>query len=339
MDLKKTILYAACIAAAAAISGCKDDTDPGDQTSDIKGLFINEVCTGGGKDWIEFYNASDTEISLAGMHVQDNKGNENEYTFPDGASINAKGYYVVEETTDFSFGLGGSGDEVHLLDAGYVPVDEIVVPAMEDFWTYSRTIDGGDAWDTVYGGTRGRSNSGTPDTPETGDEPETDPSADYGAIRLNEINGNDKFIELYNSSDKDINIAGMYIDKDEETKFTAPGNTVIAAHGFLTVWSEKAVEAGTAGQDYPYILESGLSADKSVKIEIFSPDGTSIDVFENLSVSLGETWGENDGKYDSSDKGSFARDTDGSGRWYIMTATEGESNNGAVKVEQTPIEW
>ena len=54
-----------------------------------------------------------------------------------------------------------------------------------------------------------------------------------------------------------------------------------------------------------------------MKIELFAPDGTSIDLFKNLSEALGETWGEDDGMYDSKDKGSFARDVDGTGDWYI----------------------
>ena len=111
------------------------------------------------------------------------------------------------------------------------------------------------------------------------------------------------------------------------------------AHGFLTVWSEKSDKAeSTENPDFP-IFEFGLSADKSVKIELFAPDGTSIDLFKNLSKALGETWGEDDGMYDSKDKGSFARDVDGTGDWYIMTATEGSSNASAEKVEDEKIEW
>ena len=110
------------------------------------------------------------------------------------------------------------------------------------------------------------------------------------------------------------------------------------AKGFLTVWSEKA-DALEENPGLAPVFEFGLSADKSVKIEIFAPDGTSLDVFKNLSVSLGEIWGEDDGMYDSKDKGSFARETDGTGDWYIMTATEGESNASAEKVEDDKIEW
>ena len=196
----------------------------------------------------------------------------------------------------------------------------------------------------VEGGTKGRSNGGTPDErpedPDDGDNPDDDqPSGvDYSALRLNELNGNDKFIELYNSSDADIDIAGVYFTKDDEDTFTAAEGTVVPAKGFLTVWSEKA-DALEENPGLAPVFKFGLSADKSVKIELFAPDGTSLDVFKNLSVSLDETWGEDDGMYDSKDKGSFARETDGTGDWYIMTATEGESNASAEKVEDDKIEW
>lgn len=466
---------AAALTAALTLTGCKDDREPGTEPSDVQGLFINEICSGG-TDWIELYNAGETEMDLTGFHVQDNKGTDEEYTFPDGSTIPAKGFLVIEEGT-FQFGISGDGDAITVLDVTYAKIDEVIVPAMEDGFTYARTEDGGTSWDVIEGGTKGRSNTGTPDEipDQPGDEPGTSSSpvlinevqgatidgeqtdfielintsaetvdisgyrlqddkgseeeyvitdgtvleagaimvfykdetftfglggggdvvtvldangdivdtveypamddgssyaripdgsdnwsvcteptpgesnssaggdepgtTDYTALRLNELNGNDKFIELYNTSDADIDIAGVYFTKDDEDIFTAAAGTVVPAHGFLTVWSEKSDKAeSTENPDFP-IFEFGLSADKSVKIELFAPDGTSIDLFKNLSKALGETWGEDDGKYDSKDKGSFARDVDGTGDWYIMTATEGSSNASAEKVEDEKIEW
>ena len=47
-------------------------------------------------------------------------------------------------------------------------------------------------------------------------------------------------------------------------------------------------------------------------------------------------------QYDSKDKEnkpSFARDTDGTGDWYIMMPTQGATNAGASKVSDEKIEW
>ena len=466
---------AAALTAALTITGCKDDREPGTEPSDVQGLFINEICSGG-TDWIELYNAGETEMNLTGFHVQDNKGTDEEYTFPDGSTIPAKGFLVIEEGT-FQFGISGDGDAITVLDETYAKIDEVIVPAMEDGFTYARTEDGGSSWEVIEGGTKGRSNTGTPDDnpDQPGDEPGTSDSsvlinevqgatidgeqtdfielintsaeavdisgyrlqddkgseeeyiitdgtvleagaimvfykdetftfglggggdvvtvldangdivdtveypamddgssyaripdgsdnwsvcteptpgesnssaggdepgtADYTALRLNELNGNDKFIELYNASDADVDISGCQIMKDDEkTIFTAEGVT-IAAGDFLTIWSEDVADEAPSDA---LIFSSGLSADKSVKIELLDPDGNSLDVFKNLSVASGEKWGEDDGKYDSKDKEtkpSFARETDGTGDWYIMLPTQGKTNAGASKLGDEKIEW
>ena len=324
---------------AAMLSGCKDDVEPGTESSSVTGLYINEVCSGGeGGDWIEIFNSTDESLDISGYHVQDNKGTDEEYTFPAGSSVEAGGFVVIEEGT-FEFGISGSGDSITLLDEAYAVIDAVQVPAMDDNYTYSRTEDGGSSWETVAGGTKGRSNSGEADEIPDPSVPEVPEGENYDGIRLNELNGNDKFIELYNASDADVDISGCQIMKDDEkTIFTAEGVT-ISAGDFLTIWSEDVADEAPSDA---LIFSSGLSADKSVKIELLDPDGNSLDVFKNLSVASGEKWGEDDGKYDSKDKEtkpSFARETDGTGDWYIMLPTQGKTNAGASKIGDEKIEW
>lgn len=326
-------MLAAAFAAAAAMTGCKDDIEPGTEPSDVSGLFINEICSGG-YDWVELYNATGNEISLAGYHLQDDKGSEKEYTFSADETIAADGFYVITEDM-FAFGISGNGEIITLCDEAYAVIDRITTPAMDDYYTYARTTDGGGSWEVVAGGTRGRSNSGTPDSIPGDNTGENPSDADYTGLKLNELNGNDKFIELYNTSNEEIDIAGVRITKDDDDEYTIPDGTKIAARGFITVWSKKANDIPSDA----LVFEFGLSADKSVKIELLSPDGASLDVFKNLSVSLGEYWGEDDGKYNSKDMGSFARETDGIGDWYIMSATRGATNAGAEKADGTKIEW
>lgn len=330
---------AAMMAFAAMFSGCKDDHEPGTETSDVTGIFINEVCSGGGADWVELYNSNATAADLSGFHLQDANGIDGEYVFPAGSTIEAGGYLVLEEKTSFTFGISGKGDSITLLDEAYGEIDAVTVPAMDDYYTFSRTEDGGSSWEIVAGGTKGRSNSGEPDDIPEPSVPEVPEGEDYSGLKLNELNGNDKFIELYNASDAEIDLSGCHIVKDAgKTIYTADG-VKISAGGFLTIWSEDVKDDVPADAQ---IFSSGLSADKSVKIELFDPEGKSLDVFENLSVALGETWGEDDGKYNSKDKKtkpSFARDTDGTGDWYIMMQTQGKSNAGADKVSDEKIEW
>ena len=60
--------------------------------------------------------------------------------------------------------------------------------------------------------------------------------------------------------------------------------TKIQSHGFLVLLSDQA--------DYSTGFTSGLSAKKSVKIELLSPEETAIDVFKNLTDAGEEVWGE-----------------------------------------------
>ncbi len=76
-------------------------------------------------------------------------------------------------------------------------------------------------------------------------------------VRINEISGSNNslineygkkndWVELYNTTDADIDVEGMYLtdNKDKLTKYmitkgTTQANTVIPAHGYLVVWCDK----------------------------------------------------------------------------------------------------
>ena len=61
---------------ADPITGLRDDDD--------------ELC-----DWVELYNTTDRDISLASLGLSDNEGKPLKWRFPDNAVIPAKGYYLV----------------------------------------------------------------------------------------------------------------------------------------------------------------------------------------------------------------------------------------------------
>jgi len=132
---------------------------------------------------------------------------------------------------------------------------------------------------------------------------------DYTGLVLNELNGNDKFIEIYNGAAKEIFIGGVTMFKDggASSTWVAP-DEYLAAGAYLLLYSEDVTKSGEAQEGYPekYTFHSGLSAKKSVRIHITKPDGiTIIDDF-NLDNSGGT-------KY----SGSFGRNADG--EWYHQT--------------------
>ncbi|WP_407402363.1 lamin tail domain-containing protein [Sodaliphilus sp.] len=132
----------------------------------------------------------------------------------------------------------------------------------------------------------------------------------YKGLVLNELNGSDKFIELYNGSDKDIDLTGvkMYKDAVGETfdGETWVGSMTIKKGEYLVLWT-----TGTADIDPAYIFNSGLSGKKAVRITICDPDGKVIDDF-NTSNSVDF-------------KGSMGRNADG--KWYYQdTKSPGAKN-------------
>ena len=143
---------------------------------------------------------------------------------------------------------------------------------------------------------------------------------DYSVIHLNELNGDTKFIEIYNMGDLDLPLEGMYICKDGGTDptWTADATVVAPAHGYVLLYS-KDVQIDHPEQPENLIFHSGLSGKKTVRIALYMADGTERDVFERGTT--GE-WGQT---ITNVGEKSFARTPDG-GDWKLADATPGEAN-------------
>jgi len=108
-------------------------------------------------------------------------------------------------------------------------------------------------------------------------------------VRLNEVmprnsdtvadeNGEfDDWVELYNSGDTDVSLAGYFISDKEDSlyKWQLPSEVVIAAGSVLVLWADKDAESGARH------LGFGLSGDGE-GVWLTSPDGDRVD-----SVSFG----------------------------------------------------
>ena len=147
---------------------------------------------------------------------------------------------------------------------------------------------------------------------------------DYSVLRLNELNGNDKFIEIYNTGAEAINLNGAYLVKDgTNTNWTGDANVTIEAGGYVLLYSEDVTIDGGAQAGYPENLtfHSGLSAKKNVRIQFFTPAGESIDDFNLTQIELnGEAYGYSGNQAPA----SYSRNADGN--WYYADATPGAAN-------------
>ena len=307
---------------------------------DYSVLRLNEL--NGNDKFIEIYNAGTDAINLNGVYIE--KDGAQNWIGDNTVKIEAGAYLVlysedvvadhpeVPEALIFHSGLsakknvriqlftpaGVSIDDFNLTnidanDPAYIPAPASYSRNADGKWYYSDAtpgavnIDGTVALLGLEGG----------DTPE----PPTPDEPDYTNLVLNELNGTDKFIEIYNKGDMDLSLEGMYIMKDDYVAgatWTADATVVAPAHGYVLLYSE---DVQIDMPDYPenLIFHSGLSSKKTVRITLFMPDNTVRDEFTRGTT--GE-WGQTIS--DVKPK-SFARTPDG-GDWKLADATPGEAN-------------
>lgn len=145
-------------------------------------------------------------------------------------------------------------------------------------------------------------------------------AVDYSVLRLNELNGNDKFIEIYNTGAEAINMNGVYINKDDAQNWVGDNTVTVEPGAYLLLYSED------VALDHPDVPESltfhsGLSAKKNVRIQLLTPAGDNIDDFNLVDIALN---GEAYGYAGNQAPASYSRNADGN--WYYADATPGAVN-------------
>jgi hypothetical protein len=147
--------------------------------SDLYGtLFINEFMAsnhttiadeaGDFDDWVELYNAGDSSVSLAGVHLTDNLATPAKWTFPDTAMA-GHGYLLVWADDDSAqgplhacFNLGAATGEqlgLYVTSNGHLlEVDTLTFGHQSPDTSFGRMPDGGDTWQLFAEPTPGRAN-------------------------------------------------------------------------------------------------------------------------------------------------------------------------------------
>ena len=303
-------------------------------------LRLNEL--NGNDKFIEIYNTGADPINLNGVYIE--KDGTQNWLADNTVKIEAGGYLllysedVVADHPDYAEALifhsglsakknvriqlftpaGVSIDDFNLTnidanDPAYIPAPGSYSRNADGKWYYADATPGAVNVDgTVV--LLGLEGGDTPEPP-TPDEP------DYTNIVLNELNGTDKFIEIYNKGDMDLSLEGMYIMKDDYVAgatWTADATIVAPAHGYVLLYSE---DVQIDMPDYPenLIFHSGLSSKKTIRMTLFMPDGSVRDEFTRGST--GE-WGQTISDVKPQ---SYARIPDG-GDWKLADATPGEAN-------------
>ena len=165
------------------------------------------------------------------------------------------------------------------------------------------------------------------------------PYPETATVVLNEIDGNSKLIELYNGTKSSVSLEGWTIYKDgSKTIWTGVAGQTIPSKSYLVLYSEDnwANEDETINTNDPSYIEyegkgqvfhSGISAKKSVKLQLIDASGADVDVFTRGA----EPW--NDKGYMENKVCSFSRVPTGTGNWAYATPTEGKPNPDAAEGE------
>lgn len=202
---------------------------------------------GGYPDYIELHNGSSERADISGYGLSDSLLEGAKYVFPAGTVLEPDAYVVVwcsgeaEDGMHAPFKLS-AGEEAVLFDASGRPLDTAVLNSVDSGMVLRRQ---GEVW------TQAKPCPGYPKTEEGMAEYEKSlkETEDIG-LYINEFMASnatticDSFgsysdwIELYNSTDTDMDISGFGISDNlsQPMKYRFPDGTTIAAKGYLVVF-------------------------------------------------------------------------------------------------------
>ena len=178
------------------------------------------------------------------------------------------------------------------------------------------------------------------------DGAKAEPEAFTGVV-LNELSGAEKYIELYNTTDKEIVIYGAYLvkydsskDGGKSTTWTAAEGMKIPAKGYLVLESSDLADPAEDGDpNYAYesknhVFKGGLSGKKNVFIELYDGKNNKLDEFKRGEEGAG--WNQVE-PYNNDKKSSFSRVPNGTGVFAWAAPTKGAANGEKVAdLEHTP---
>lgn len=285
-------------------------------------------------EFIELYNDSDEEADISSWIID--TGSSNAPSIPSGTTIPAHGFLVFfsgDEDPDLSIALTNAGDTIKLFQPDDTVQDEVTYASSQAGYSYNR-IEAGTYQQSPIN-TPGEANlfpSPTPTitpapsasaSPSPTISPTTTPSLVptstptptpniySSAIYLNEFLpnpiGDDKtleFIELFNSSDDNIDISGWFLEDSSGDIFEIPDGTIISGSGYLALYTGPNITLNNAGDH----------------VRLLDPEES---VHEDAAYS-----GSKEGySYNRMDDGSYRESS---------TSTPGAKNNITIKEDPSP---
>jgi len=262
--LPLAVLFIALLALMYVIFPKEAGKQLGDTIYD--GLVISEVMAanstavpdenGEFSDWLEIYNGTGADLNLEGVMIT-NRSDRITFPFPS-YELKAGEYVIVFATNSYQldpalpfhgkFKISSVGETLYLYDPDLYLIDEITVPTMVADQSYALTgitEDGAKVYEVTEFYSPGFVNS------EEGFLAyRAENARETGTLIINEICPDPKvgipdddgeivdWIEIYNTTDETISLAGYYLsDKENKPlKWKFTDNAAIAAHGYYLIY-------------------------------------------------------------------------------------------------------
>ncbi len=251
-----------------AEEGDDDETHPSPSQEGnkiiITEFLLNPEDSDRDNEFIEIYNNGDTEVDLGGWTLEDKMGSVKKFVIPDGVKMGARKYkaFYSDETR---IALNNSGDGIILRNKNENIINETQISgaALEE---QAFALDGNKNWVWTLRPTPGRGNiieveeeaneekDNETESGNNDDDGEIPPASfaeggdddfDFSdKIIISEIypnsegrdnrNGSYEWIELYNDSDRDVNLSGWMIDDilEKGSKVYLIENEIIKARSY-----------------------------------------------------------------------------------------------------------
>jgi hypothetical protein len=160
---------------------------------------------------------------------------------------------------------------------------------------------------------------------------------DYSKLVLNEISGNNKFVEIYNSGDVDIPMQGVKLQRNDGpsggSEWVGTASDFIPAKTYRLILFNSPSAGLTTNPAYTgWTVGSGISSGQILKVAIVDPTGNPIDVFIRGDVPLPAWQTTKDVTQDSTNSYSRMDST----TWAYAAPTPGAVNGTKVAEIITP---
>ena len=168
----------------------------------------------------------------------------------------------------------------------------------------------------------------------------TEQTSELEGLVLNELSAKAKFIELYNNTDAELSLEGVYLVKYDSSKdggssvtWKGKAGMTIAAKGYVVLESSDLSDPAEDGDPaYAYesanhVFKGGLSGKKNVFIELYNADDEKLSEFKRGEEGAG--WNQVSG-FNNNKKNSFSRVPNGTGEWAYADPTKGAENGAKV---------